>query len=68
VSGRDAEGDGQTGLVPVALIVSPGDRVPSGPYFRVRSAERYAALLDRIDAAWSRDRRVSGDQAMEVVA
>jgi hypothetical protein len=67
VSGRDAEEDGQTRLVPAALIVSPGDRVPSGPYFRVPNAERYAALLDRI-AAWSRDRRVSGDQAMEVVA
>lgn len=38
------------------------------PHSWARSAERYAALLDRIDAGWSRDGRFSGDQAKEVVA
>lgn len=163
MSGRHAEGDGQTPLVPVALIVGPGDRLLSGvirytgagmllpsradavavhsefdrrelrdtypqlahlrvqvvchgpyahhaqfadgdglcgdgnpcqhrlprpgepvrvlrtalplldkaradPHSWVRNAERYAALFDRIDAAWSRGSRVSGNQAKEVVA
>jgi glycosyltransferase involved in cell wall biosynthesis len=37
------------------------------PQSWARNAERYAALLDRIDTAWSRDGRVSGDQAKEVL-
>jgi hypothetical protein len=45
VSDAHAEGDGHSPVGHVALIVGPGDR---------RTAKRYAALLDRIDAGWSR--------------
>jgi glycosyltransferase involved in cell wall biosynthesis len=37
------------------------------PHSWTRSAERYTALLDGIDAGWSRGGRVAGDAANEVV-
>jgi hypothetical protein len=44
------------------------DKAHADPHSWARTAERYAALLDGIDAAWSSDGRVSGDRASEVVA
>jgi hypothetical protein len=44
------------------------DRVHADPHSWPQNADRYAALLDRIDTARSRDGRVSGDRAKEVVA
>ncbi len=44
------------------------DKAHADPHSWARNAERYAALLDRIDAAWSGDGRVPGHQAKEVVA
>jgi hypothetical protein len=38
------------------------------PHSWTRSAERYAALLDWIEAGWSQGGRIPGDQAKEVVA
>ena len=62
-----------------AVLVPPGDpaalaegirtalplvgRAHADPHSWPRSAERYAALLDRIDAGWSRDGRIPGDRA-----
>jgi glycosyltransferase involved in cell wall biosynthesis len=121
VSGQHAQGDRQTPLVPVALILGPRrsisfslrvscglpvvttsvgglveaiasytgavlvppcdpaalsagirtamplvDKAHADPHSWARNGERYAALLDRIDAAWSSDGRVSGDRASEV--
>jgi hypothetical protein len=74
VSGRHAEGDVPNPLVPVALIVGirtglpPVDKAHADPHSWARSAERYAALFDRIDAGCSRDGRIPVDQAKEVVA
>jgi glycosyltransferase involved in cell wall biosynthesis len=67
-----------------AVLVPPGDpaglaegnrtalplvgAMHADPHSWRRNAERYAARLDRIDAAWNRDGRVSPDQAKEVVA
>ena len=74
MSDGHAEGDGQTPLVPVAPIVGIGTTLPlvaeahADPHSWAKDAERCSALLDRIDAAWSGDGRMSGHQAKEVVA
>ena len=39
------------------------DTAHADPHSWARNAERYAALLDRIDAGWSSDGRVPGDRA-----
>jgi glycosyltransferase involved in cell wall biosynthesis len=44
------------------------DKPHADPHSWAQDAERYSAVLDRIDAVWSRDGRVSGDQAKEVAA
>ena len=44
------------------------DKAHADPHSWARNAERYAALLNRIDTARSPDGRFSGDQAKEVVA
>jgi glycosyltransferase involved in cell wall biosynthesis len=44
------------------------NKAHADPQSWAQNAERYAALLDSIDTAWSRHGRVSGDQAKEMLA
>lgn len=41
------------------------DEVHADPHSWHRSGERYAALLDQIDAAWSRDGWIAGDRTVK---